>query len=154
MKTNYTIEKVTPLDASEITSIQNECFDKKWSILEIKTMIDTPHILGYCLKTKEQQIAGYILCQWVLDEGEILSIAIKPALQHKGLGSLLLKEVETSLIQNKTGTLYLEVSSTNTSAKAFYHKHGYFLQSIRPLYYLKFDGSKTDAFVLKKKLFD
>lgn len=148
----YIIQSCTPSDALVIASIQNECFDKKWAISEIKTLLESASILSYCLKNQKAEIVGYILCQWVLDEAEVISIAIKPTLQRQKLGTFLLKKLEDILIQNKIVTLYLDVSLENTPAKNFYQAQGYNLESIRPLYYLKFDGSYVDALVLRKKL--
>jgi len=153
MQSSSTINPITVSDIPAITFLQNQCFEQKWTEKEICALLEMPTILGYCLKNESQEVIGYILCQWVIDEGEIISIAIHPGFMYQGLGSFLLKKTESTLNQHKIKYLYLEVSVLNAPAKAFYHKHGYRVEAVRPLYYHHFDGSRVDALVLKKRLF-
>lgn len=81
---------------------------------------------------------GYINFKVVGDETEILRLAIAPDLQRKGLGEKLLDCL--------TGKLFLEVSSHNFKAIAFYRKKGFTQTGLRKNYY----GAGDDAILMNK----
>jgi ribosomal-protein-alanine N-acetyltransferase len=85
---------------------------------------------------------GFILYRLVVEEVWIMNIAVK----HKGqgFGSLLVKQFIASLAGGVVQRILLEVSRSNTAAKALYQKIGFQKIGERKNYYP--DGS--DAWVM------
>ena len=94
-------------------------------------------------------MAGYVGSQTVLDEADLMNVAVHPAYRRKGIAQALLNELERRLEENGVVTVALEVRASNDSAIRLYEKLGYSLAGIRKNYYFK---PKEDALILKKQL--
>lgn len=80
--------------------------------------------------------------------GHVITIDVLPEARRLGVGSRLLAEAERRLESARCSIVQLETAVNNTSALAFYKRHGYFVLKTIPRYYP--DG--LDAFALKKDL--
>jgi [ribosomal protein S18]-alanine N-acetyltransferase len=80
--------------------------------------------------------------------GHIITIDVLPRARRLGVGSELLRAAEVRLAENGCTTVELETAVDNTSAIAFYKRHGYFLIKTVPRYY----ANGVDALVLQKDL--
>ena len=81
------------------------------------------------------ELVGYALFSRVLDEAELLRIAVAPEARRQGLGALLLQHAEQALLAAGTVQLYLEVRASNTPAQALYQAQGWQLSGRRAGYY-------------------
>jgi len=83
--------------------------------------------------------AGFILSRTVLDETEILTLAVHPDFRRKGIGK--------SLVQNvlRKGKVFLEVAVCNNPASALYKECGFVKAGVRRGYYR--DGSDAQVLV-------
>jgi [ribosomal protein S18]-alanine N-acetyltransferase len=96
------------------------------------------------LALKNREPVGF--CSWrqnAPDEAEILNIAVDPAARRHGVGSALLDKVS----ELAEGTIFLEVATTNSAARALYSKHGWREIGVRSGYY---NQGTVDAVVMKK----
>lgn len=82
--------------------------------------------------------AGFILSRTVLDETEILTLAVHPDFRRRGIGRFLVKNVLAK------GKVFLEVAVCNNPAVGLYEQCGFVKAGFRRGYYR--DGS--DAHVL------
>ncbi|OOF56729.1 ribosomal-protein-alanine N-acetyltransferase [Rodentibacter genomosp. 2] len=96
---------------------------------------------------KDNRIIGFVICQTVLDEATLFNIAIEPAMQEKGLGTFLLKELMERLKAQGVQTLWLEVRESNP-ARWLYEKQGFNEVDIRKNYYPNPDGGRENAVVM------
>jgi ribosomal-protein-alanine N-acetyltransferase len=80
--------------------------------------------------------------------GRIITIDVAPAIQHSGLGTLLMSTAEAALQKAGCDYVSLEVAVDNESALKFYKKHGYSVLKILPRYYL----DSIDGLQMGKKL--
>jgi ribosomal-protein-alanine N-acetyltransferase len=83
----------------------------------------------------QQEVAGFAECQLVLDEGHLLNIAIAPAWQRRGLGTLLLASVLAELQTLGCSRCLLEVRRANDQAVRLYERAGFRLDGVRKDYY-------------------
>ena len=90
--------------------------------------------------TKENNLAGYIIYQAVLEETEIISIYVKPEYRRQGLATKLLNNVK-----NKYQEIFLEVNENNQVALSLYEHLGFVIYNTRPKYY-----HNRDAAILMK----
>jgi len=79
-------------------------------------------------------IAGYLVYSLVLDEAELLNIAVAPALRGRGHGTRLLEYfIETN--RCVATRLLLEVRHSNRAAIDLYNSHDFVKQGVRKGYY-------------------
>lgn len=94
---------------------------------------------------RDGALAGFAVTNTVLDEAELLLIAVDPALQRQGLGTQLLSAVINALRSRDVAKLFLEVRAGNAAAQALYAKAGGLRIGLRKDYYPGADGSREDA---------
>lgn len=100
-----------------------------------------------CLGLEENGLlVGACVTQNVLDEAELLQIAILPDRQGTGCGCVLLKGLICHLRQANVERLFLEVRVSNTRAKRFYTAMGFTHIGQRAHYYPAVHG-REDALV-------
>ncbi|MGY3704048.1 ribosomal-protein-alanine N-acetyltransferase [Vagococcus martis] len=87
------------------------------------------------VKIEDDKVIGFIICQFVLDEAELLLIGVLPDYKNNGIASTLLTEACELLKQNNVSHLFLEVRSQNEEAIRFYKKHQFKELGVRKNYY-------------------
>ncbi|HRP08867.1 MAG TPA: ribosomal protein S18-alanine N-acetyltransferase [Gemmatimonadales bacterium] len=95
------------------------------------------------------RLAGYLLGRVVADEGEVLSVAVDPALRRSGTGRRLLATALDAMVAAGAGTVWLEVRASNLPARMMYLDSGFVVAGTRRGYY---DQPVEDALILKRHL--
>jgi ribosomal-protein-alanine N-acetyltransferase len=95
---------------------------------------------------------GLLVMQMAADEAEILNFGVVPSAQRRGLGRALLGSAEALATELGMTCIFLEVAIDNTPARALYAGSGYAEHGNRKNYYLRPDGTRADALVLRKTL--
>ncbi|MGH9453968.1 MAG: ribosomal protein S18-alanine N-acetyltransferase [Terriglobia bacterium] len=80
-------------------------------------------------------ILGFAIFRQVVDEAELLNLAVEPSCQRRGIGRDLLREGMRQLVQAQAQFLFLEVRGSNQAALALYASMGFERLSLRPAYY-------------------
>lgn len=93
---------------------------------------------------------GFLLAQIVVDEAEILSLAVDPAFQRQGEARALLARLDAEASARGVTSLHLEVAAENAPARAFYDAQGFAEIGLRRGYYRGPDGSRGDAVLMKR----
>ncbi|TJZ78843.1 ribosomal protein S18-alanine N-acetyltransferase [Chitiniphilus eburneus] len=94
---------------------------------------------------EDDTLRGFAVASRVLDEAELLAIAIDPACQRQGRGRQLLQALQQRLIDAGATTLFLEVRAGNRPAQALYDALGGMETGIRARYYPLPGGGREDA---------
>ena len=81
------------------------------------------------------QIVGYIGALDIIDDYNIIGIAVDKSTRRKGVGGKLLKALTKIARDKQVQTLSLEVDTTNQPAINFYKKNNFELTNIRKKYY-------------------
>ncbi|MEX2721557.1 MAG: ribosomal protein S18-alanine N-acetyltransferase [Candidatus Wukongarchaeota archaeon] len=99
----------------------------------------------------EDEVHGYILSNisWKERLGHIISFAVKPSSQRKGVGTALLNKLESILKRLNMRKIILEVRISNIDAISLYEREGFKRKTISPNYYE--DGEA--ALVMIKQIF-
>jgi ribosomal-protein-alanine N-acetyltransferase len=95
---------------------------------------------------------GFALTRVVLDEAELLTLAVDPVSQGRGVGLGLLSQIEAIAAEAGAKTMHLEVSAENGAARALYAKAGYVQTGQRSRYYRTPEGRRIDALILARAL--
>lgn len=99
------------------------------------------------------QVVGFCILQPVLDEANLLLMAIHPNQQGKGLGYRLLDE-SIKLLKNQPVQIFLEVRESNKAAIALYEKSGFHQIDLRKNYYPCPNGGREHAIIMVKACTD
>lgn len=95
---------------------------------------------------------GFALGQLVIDEVELLTVAVDPHHQRCGLGRHLLGKFEARALGMGAAHAFLEVASTNKPARKLYLSSGWSESGIRQGYYPSTSGQDIDAILMSKAL--
>lgn len=88
--------------------------------------------------------AGFSLSRGVLDEDELLLLAVDPACRGRGLGTMLLARFCAAARARGARRAFLEMRRGNPAAR-LYASAGFVIIGERPGYYRGRDGSRHDA---------
>lgn len=120
----------------QIEEIERQCFSVPWTEAMLRAQLDPDR---YIFLTAEAagEIAGYVGLQYVLDEGYISNVAVRPEARRRGVAGSLLRALEARARQKRLSFLTLEVRAGNAAAIALYEKCGYRVAGRRKNYYEK-----------------
>lgn len=71
------------------------------------------------------RLTGFAIMHYKEDEAHLVLFAVSAAHRRRGIGSALLKWLESSALTAGIGMIYLEARARNAEAREFYGKHGY-----------------------------
>jgi ribosomal-protein-alanine acetyltransferase len=95
------------------------------------------------------RIRGFLVGRLAADQAELLNLAVVAMQRRQGAGTALLAKAIQEWLPRGAKSVYLEVRESNTTAIAFYEKHGFAKTGLRKGYYRAPDES---ALTMVKKL--
>lgn len=129
-------------DAEALAALHAEAFDAPWNAAAFSALLDQPGVFGV------RKAGGFILCRIVLDEAEILTLAVRPQDRRAGLASRLTEVAAGLAARGGAERLFLEVAEDNAAARALYGRLGFVQTGRRRGYYARAEGSSADALLL------
>ncbi|MBQ0756539.1 MAG: ribosomal protein S18-alanine N-acetyltransferase [Amphritea sp.] len=133
-------------DLPSLSEIEACCFIPPWSDSQLHSYITGDRFLSVGL-WQGGQLNGFALLSTVLDEAELLQIAIRPGLRGKGLAEDVLKFTHDQLHRRGIVRNMLEVRSSNVAALSLYRRLGYQQDGLRKGYYPT-DTGREDAVLM------
>jgi [ribosomal protein S18]-alanine N-acetyltransferase len=132
-------------------AIEREVFgDDAWSSAMFWSELAQRDTRRYLVDEVDDQVVAYAgLCTYVPHEAYIQTIAVAPAAQHRGIGTMLLTALIEEATRRGVGHLDLEVRADNEVAKRIYDTNGFTEIAVRRNYY---QPSGTDAIVMRREL--
>lgn len=136
------IERVSAAHAEVLAAIHAQCYppDEAWSSTVFGLQLEVP--TAFCLFDTR---GGLVLARVVLDESEIVTLAVAPAVRRQGLAEALLRAARDQAWRQGADKMFLEVDVNNTAARALYDKLGFQPIGRRAGYY----ASGADALVMR-----
>ncbi|HEM6405319.1 ribosomal protein S18-alanine N-acetyltransferase [Streptococcus suis] len=113
-----------------------------WTLEQIASSM-TSQDEDYYLAYEGQELVGFLAVQTVLDEMEILQIAVKADFQRLGIASQLMADV-----MDWDGDIFLEVRESNSAAQALYTRQHFTKIGKRKDYYRH---PVEDAVIMKRE---
>ena len=92
-------------------------------------------------------LVGFYVLRLVLDESELMDIAVAPAHQSRGFGRALLTDALKTAKLSGARLMHLEVRIGNVRAKALYESFGFKSDAVRRKYYRTATG-REDAVLM------
>jgi ribosomal-protein-alanine N-acetyltransferase len=95
--------------------------------------------------------AGFVLSRHVLDEEELLLIAVAPGCRRRGIGAILIGHLFAAARKRGVNRIYLEMRRGNP-ALFLYRKLGFEPIGERPNYYRMANGERIDAITFGRSI--
>ena len=132
---------------AQVAALEKICFSDPWSENSVASELKNP-LSCWLVAEEDGVVAGYVGSQTVIDESDMMNIAVHPDHRRKGIAEALVMELVEALKKRESHCLTLEVRTSNEPAKALYEKLGYVQIGLRKNYYR---NPKEDALILRKE---
>jgi ribosomal protein S18 acetylase RimI-like enzyme len=139
----------TPADFETLYEIDQACYEPAiaYSRRELRNYLRFPG--ADCIVAEaDAEIIGFCLTAHERKSGYIITIDVLAEFRRQGVGTMLLAAVERRLAASGVCEVALETATDNSSAIAFWQKHGYRKCGVKKDYY---PGGR-DAFSMSKTI--
>lgn len=135
-------------DAPALAAVEAAAADHPWSEAQVRNTLTSAHGLGW-LALEGDTVVGHLLGQIVLDEAELLTVAVLPSARRAGVGRALVEHAAQAWRALGATAAFLEVRSDNAGAMALYEGAGWLRCGLRRGYYAK---GTVDAVLMRVDL--
>lgn len=135
--------QMTEQDVPAVAALDKRCFSVPWSEQMFLDVIGNRQQY-FCVVTEDDTIIAYAGMMIVLDEGQVMNVAVDDGYRHRGIGRGLMNALITYGRTREVTFYTLEVREGNTAARSLYRKIGFRDTGRRPDYYY----NPTEAAIL------
>lgn len=143
-------------DLGAVMAVMDEsfesCFGEAWTAAQCAGLLPMPGV-WLTLAHDDSGVAGFALSRIVVDEAELLLLAVRRVAQRRGVGRMLLDDFMMSARNRGASRLHLEVREGN-HAISLYQANGFAIVGRRVNYYTGADGRNHNALTLAKNASD
>lgn len=143
------LHPLTEADLEEVVVVERLSFQHPWNRDHILNEIQSPHSFPLLARSAEGVCVGYICPTLVLDEGQILNVAVHPSFRGKGIGKLLVRSALEEFEKKGASVVLLEVRPSNTAALSLYRLLGFVATGRRSRYYENGEDAILMSFEMK-----
>ena len=141
--TNMTREHVV-----QVARLESICFGSAaWSERSVASELENKLAL-WLVAVDGETVSGYVGSQTVLDETDMMNVAVHPDYRRQGIAEKLVLELVEVLKARESRCLTLEVRASNAPAISLYEKLDFKQIGLRKNYYR---NPKEDALILRKE---
>ena len=143
------LRSYNPDDFERLYEVDQACYEPAiaYSRRELRNYLRFPG--ADCIVAEaDKNLVGFILTAHGKSWGYIVTIDVLAPHRRSGVGAMLLAEAERRLAAGGVREIGLETATDNSSAIAFWRKHGYRKTGVKKAYY---PGGR-DAFSMNKLL--
>jgi [ribosomal protein S18]-alanine N-acetyltransferase len=147
------LRNVAGTDLEMLFELDQICFPAgiAYSVAEIRSLLTSLRTTGLVAE-EDEAIAGFVLAQTVRGRGgyggHIVTIDVAPEFRRRGVGQVLMQQIEEQMWKAGAEWMRLEVAVDNHGALTFYEQLGFSkIGSIRGYY-----QGNLDAVVMEKTL--
>jgi [ribosomal protein S18]-alanine N-acetyltransferase len=137
-------------DVASIMPVMQDAFDpafgEAWTASQCLAALTMPNT-KLILARQETSVIAFAMTRWVLEEEELLMIAVSPQHQRRGVADQLLDHLIKRESPSTIKLLFLEVRDGNP-AYFLYKNRGFTESGRRKSYYLGHDGKHRDAITM------
>ncbi|MCO1333251.1 ribosomal protein S18-alanine N-acetyltransferase [Microbulbifer sp. OS29] len=148
-RTDMRLRVASAKDSAALALLAENAHNHAWSESQYQQSFSAGH---YCwVMEQSKNIIACCVTSKLLDEAEILDIAVSPAWRRRGLAEALLENLIATL-PAEIARLLLEVRVSNLAARSLYRKLGFSEDGMRKNYYPALDGRREDAVLMSLAL--
>ena len=132
---------------AQVAELEKICFGTEaWSERSVASEL-TNSLSLWLVAEEEGNVWGYVGSQTVMDETDMMNIAVHPEHRKQGIAAALVNNLVDALKTRGSHSLMLEVRASNDPARKLYDKLGFQQVGLRKNYYR---NPKEDACILRK----
>ena len=121
-------------DLDQVAEIEKSLFSVPWTKEGFFTFLIKDENMFFVVEEKNK-ILGYCSMQTVIDEGDILNVAVRKDRQKEGIGYFLVDSMLMMAEARGIRTVHLEVREGNGTARRLYSRLGFVEDGLRKNYY-------------------
>lgn len=147
-----TVQLLSASDVASVVEIERQSNSHPWTAQNFHDALASGYL---CLVARDHgAVSGFAVARLLVDEAELLLIAVSPLMRRQGVALLLWIEVTGRLVASGAQTVHLEVRESNISAQAFYRSRGFAQAGVRPKYYPNgaHESEREDGVLMKVSL--
>lgn len=129
------LRPMTEGDLDQVVAIEQRSFPLPWTREQFLDELRSSHSFPLVAVAYDGVVAGYLCPSQVLDEGEILDVAVAEEFQGQGVGRLLVESALASFRERGVLRIFLEVRVSNQPAISLYQNLGFQKAGYRKRYY-------------------
>ena len=141
------IVEMKPAHVAQVAALEKLCFSDPWSENSVASELENELSL-WLVAEEGETVLGYVGSQTVLDETDMMNVAVHPDHRRRGVAAALITELVSRLKMRGSRCLKLEVRASNAPAIALYETLGFTQLGLRKNYYR---NPKEDALILGKE---
>ena len=142
------ITTMTEKHVAQVAELEKICFGSAaWSEKSVASELENP-LSVWLVALEDEKVLGYVGSQTVIDETDMMNVAVHPDYRKQGIAGELIARLVESLKLRKSHSLTLEVRASNEPAKNLYKMLDFEEIGIRKNYYR---NPKEDALILRKE---
>ena len=141
------LEKMNFSHVAQIAQLEKICFSDPWSERSVASELDNK-LAFWLVAVEGERVAGYIGSQTVMDETDMMNVAVHPDYRKQGVATALIVGLVEELRKQESHCLTLEVRASNESAIRLYRKLDFQQVGCRKNYYR---NPREDALILRKE---
>lgn len=130
-----------------VAALERACFSCPWSEKSLRAELENP-LAVWLVAERDGEFAGYIGAQAVMDEADVMDLAVVPQFRRLGVGRALVTALVSALDARGVKRLTLEVRASNAAAAQLYASLGFSRAGVRRNYYEK---PREDAVILGRE---
>ena len=138
------IVKMNESHVSTVAELEKQNFSEPWPEIAVRSEL-TNKLALWLVAVEDGEVLGYVGSQTVLQEADMMNIAVADSHRRRGIAKMLVEEL---IRQLDAYQLTLEVRTSNAGAIALYDSLGFTQVGLRKNYYHK---PKEDALILRKE---
>jgi len=139
-------------DLDSVMTVMDDSFDARfgeaWTASQCAGLLAMPGV-WLTLARDADAVIGFSLARAVADEAELLLLAVRPAMQGRGVGKMLLERFTEAAGERGASRLHLEVREGN-HALSLYERASFTLVGRRRNYYSGHAGQTYHALTLAR----
>ena len=139
--------EIIPMNESHVAAVaelEKQNFSEPWPEIAVRSEL-TNKLALWLVAVEDGVVAGYVGSQTVLQEADMMNIAVGDGFRRRGIAKMLVEELIRRLDAYQ---LTLEVRASNAPAIALYDSLGFTQVGLRKNYYHK---PKEDALILRQE---
>jgi len=139
----------TPADFDALYALDRICYPRgiAYTRPDLRWFLAQPGALCVVAES-EGALAGFLIADRESAVAHIITIDVAPERRRRGVGTLMIEEIERRLLALGVSEINLETATDNEAGTAFWQRHGYRAIGILPGYYL----GQHDAYAMQKRL--
>ena len=119
----------------QIERLEQLCFSMPWTRDQLASQLPDERHVFLVAAGENNVVLGYVGMMYVLDEGYISNVAVRPEMRGCGIASALIKRLLEISDKKELSFVTLEVRASNQPAIGLYQKHGFEVVGRRKNYY-------------------